>query len=77
MDRLPPSRTQRIDVDRPIGFHWVRRNLVGYEGDTVATALWAADVRVFGRSFEYHRPRGLYDLEGEGVESAPRDQWGA
>jgi len=66
VDRLPPSRTQRIDVDRPIGFHWVRRNLVGYEGDTVATALWAADVRVFGRSFEYHRPRGLYDLEGEG-----------
>ena len=35
------------------------------EGDTVATALYRAGVRVFSRSFKYHRPRGLYCLTGD------------
>ncbi len=66
MTRLPRSPTQRIKPDRKLAFRWVERRLEGHEGDTVASALWAAGVRVMGRSFEYHRPRGLYDLEGEG-----------
>lgn len=66
MSRLPPSSTERIDRSRPLGFRWCGRALEGFEGDTVASALWGAGVRTFGRSFEYHRPRGLYDLEGEG-----------
>ena len=37
-------------------------HLKGYEGDTVTTALWGADVRVLGRSFKYHRPRGVLSL---------------
>lgn len=32
----------------------------GYEGEPVATALYAAGVRVFSHSFEMHRPRGIY-----------------
>ncbi len=35
------------------------------EGDTIASALFRAGVRVFSRSFKYHRPRGLYCLTGE------------
>ncbi len=66
MSRLPPSSTERIDRSRPLGFRWCGRALEGFEGDTVASALWGAGVRTFGRSFEYHRPRGLHDLEGEG-----------
>ena len=66
MTRLPRSRTQRIDPDRKVAFRWVGRRLQGCEGDTVASALWGAGVRVVSRSFEYHRPRGIYDLEGEG-----------
>ena len=66
MSRLPPLSTERIDRSRPLGFRWCRRRLEGFEGDTVASALWAGGVRTFGRSFEYHRPRGPYDLEGEG-----------
>ena len=31
----------------------------------MATALYANGVRVFGRSLKYHRPRGLYSLDGE------------
>ena len=34
-------------------------------GDTVATAMFAHGVRIFGRSLKYHRPRGLYSLDGE------------
>ena len=66
MTRLPRSPTQRIDPDRKVAFQWVGRRLQGREGDTVASALWGAGVRVVSRSFEYHRPRGIYDLEGEG-----------
>ena len=66
MTRLPHSPTHRIDPDRKLAFRWAGRRFEGCEGDTVASALWAAGVRVTGRSFEYHRPRGLYDLEGGG-----------
>jgi sarcosine oxidase subunit alpha len=34
-------------------------------GDTLASALHRAGVRVFSRSFKYHRPRGLYCLSGD------------
>jgi hypothetical protein len=37
----------------------------GVAGDTVATALFANGVRIFARSLKYHRPRGLYSLDGE------------
>src|SRR5262245_35569530 len=35
------------------------------EGDTIASALYRHGVRVFSRSFKYHRPRGLYCLTGD------------
>jgi len=39
---------------------------IPYEpGDTVASALYRADVRTFSRSFKFHRPRGLYCLTGD------------
>jgi sarcosine oxidase subunit alpha len=34
-------------------------------GDTIASALFRAGVRIFSRSFKYHRPRGLYCLTGD------------
>ncbi len=52
MTRLPHSPTHRIDPDRKLAFRWVGRRFEGCEGDTVASALWAAGVRVMGRSFE-------------------------
>ena len=39
--------------------------MTGFEGDTVASALYANGVRIFGRSLKYHRPRGLYSIDGE------------
>ena len=49
----------RIDRGRPVGFGFDGRRLTGFAGDTLASALIANDVRVVGRSFKYHRPRGL------------------
>ncbi len=50
----------RIDRTRSLAFTWDGVPLSGFAGDTVASALLAAGVRVVGRSFKYHRPRGLF-----------------
>ena len=31
-----------------------------YEGDTIASALIRNNIKLIGRSFKYHRPRGIY-----------------
>ena len=49
----------RIDRDAPLGFSLDGKRLTGYRGDTLASALLATGVRVVGRSFKYHRPRGF------------------
>jgi sarcosine oxidase subunit alpha len=49
----------RIDRALPITFTFDGRRFTGFAGDTLASALLANGVRVFGRSFKYHRPRGL------------------
>ena len=54
-----------IDRSRTISFSFDGRPLQGFEGDTIASALLAGDVAVVGRSFKYHRPRGIW---GAGVE---------
>jgi sarcosine oxidase subunit alpha len=60
--RLPQQSGEWIDRGRPIGFSFEGRHYTGFEGDTVSTALWANGVRVIGRSFKYHRPRGIFSL---------------
>lgn len=54
-----------IDRSRPVSFSFDGRTVQGFEGDTIASALLANDVAVVGRSFKYHRPRGIW---GAGVE---------
>jgi heterotetrameric sarcosine oxidase alpha subunit len=47
-----------IDRTTPISFTFDGTSYSGFAGDTVASALLANDVRLMGRSFKYHRPRG-------------------
>jgi methylglutamate dehydrogenase subunit C len=49
-----------VDRDRPVTVHFDGRPHVGYAGDTLASLLLANGVRMLGRSFKYHRPRGLF-----------------
>ena len=57
--RLDPQPGEVIDRTSPVGFTWNRVPHRGFAGDTIASALAADGVRVFSRSFKYHRPRGL------------------
>ena len=50
---------RRIDRARPIGFRFDEHYVEGFEGDTLASALLANGHRTVGRSFKYHRPRGV------------------
>ncbi len=45
---------------RPVSFTFDGKRVAGYEGDTLAAALLASGHMVLGRSFKYHRPRGLF-----------------
>src|SRR3982750_224349 len=58
MMRLPSGG--RIDRARALPFTFDGRRYEGYAGDTLASALLANGVRLVGRSFKYHRPRGIF-----------------
>ncbi len=62
--RLAPQAYHWIDQQQPIQFKFEGRDYQGYQGDILSSALWAAGRRVLGRSFKYHRPRGVYSLAG-------------
>lgn len=55
--RLPSGGL--IDRNRPLSFSFDGKNYTGYAGDTLASALLANGVHLAGRSFKYHRPRGI------------------
>ncbi len=63
-----PFRTAthgRIDRSREIRFTFDRQTFVGHPGDTIASALLANGVHLMGRSFKYHRPRGVLGFGSE------------
>ncbi len=49
----------RIDRGTPLTFTFDGRRYAGFSGDTLASALLANGVHLMGRSFKYHRPRGV------------------
>jgi sarcosine oxidase subunit alpha len=61
--RLPAGGA--IDRARPLSFTFDGQSVSGFAGDTVASALLAANVRIVARSFKYHRPRGLWGFGSE------------
>ncbi len=56
---------QYIDVNRPLTFTFQGRPIPALAGQSIAAALYAAGVRIFSRSFKYHRPRGLLCVSGD------------
>ncbi len=49
----------RVDHGRPVHFTFNGTRYEGFQGDTLASALLANGVHLVGRSFKYHRPRGI------------------
>ncbi|NBT32194.1 MAG: FAD-dependent oxidoreductase, partial [Rhodobacteraceae bacterium] len=54
-----------LDPSRSVPFSFDGQRMQGLAGDTLASALLANDVRLVGRSFKYHRPRGILTAGSE------------
>ncbi len=54
-----------IDRNKPLSFTFDGVRYVGYQGDTLASALLANGVKLIARSFKYHRPRGIMSAGAE------------
>jgi len=66
-----------IDRTQPLRFSFDGRRFAGFAGDTLASALLAHGVQLLGRSFKYHRPRGILAAGAEepsALVSVRRDQ---
>ena len=59
------ERGGRIDRSAPLAFTFDGVRYEGCRGDTLASALLANGVRIAGRSFKYHRPRGIFAAGAE------------
>jgi sarcosine oxidase subunit alpha len=60
---------ERIDRTSTMEFTFEGRIVRGFQGDTISSALLAEGVRILGRSFKYHRPRGLLSAAGHDVNA--------
>src|SRR5271165_6099042 len=54
-----------IDRGKPVNFTFDGKSYQGYDGDTLASALLANGIKLVGRSFKYHRPRGILSAGSE------------
>ncbi|HEX9168516.1 MAG TPA: sarcosine oxidase subunit alpha family protein [Roseiarcus sp.] len=59
------DRLGSIDRSRPLAFTFDGAAYEGYAGDTLASALLANGVHLIGRSYKYHRPRGILSAGAE------------
>ncbi len=71
--RLPKQVGEWIKRDKEIHFTFEGQEYKGYEGDTITSALLAAGVKVLGRSFKYHRPRGVLSLANHDINALVTD----
>ena len=55
----------QVNADQPLKFKFDGKSFTGQQGDTLASALLANGVRLMGRSFKYHRPRGVLTAGSE------------
>lgn len=62
MNRLEGGQ---IDRSQTLHFTFDGQSFTGHPGDTLASALMANGVRLMGRSFKYHRPRGVLGAGSE------------
>ena len=63
MKRFPNNKN--IEKNKILNFYFDGKKYQGYEGDTLASALLANNIHLVGRSFKYHRPRGIVSAGSE------------
>ena len=65
--RLLKQPGEWISREKTIKFTFEGKEYTGFEGDTITSALLAAGVQVLGRSFKYHRPRGVLSFANHDI----------
>ena len=60
MSAINNNKYSRVTDSNKISFTFDGKKYFGFDGDTVASALLRNNVKIVGRSFKYHRPRGIY-----------------
>jgi sarcosine oxidase subunit alpha len=73
-ERLAPRGGEWIDRTRPLDFSFEGKKHTGFAGDTISSALWASGRRLLGRSFKYHRPRGVFGFADHDVNVMVQDR---
>lgn len=65
LNRLPAPMGSLINRNKKINFEFEDYRYIGFEGDTIASALIANDQWLMSRSFKYHRPRAPLTMAGQ------------
>ena len=65
MTNFRVGKTKFVDQTNRISFVFDGKKYFGYKGDTLASALIANGIHLVGRSFKYHRPRGIMSCGSE------------
>ncbi len=65
LNNLRTNKNNFIDQTTRISFQFNGQKLFGFKGDTLASALLANNIHLVGRSFKYHRPRGIMTCGSE------------
>ena len=64
-ESLRIKSSEYIDETTRISFKFNSKTYYGFKGDTLASALLANNIHLVGRSFKYHRPRGIMTAGSE------------
>ncbi len=64
-NRLSQPYGTLVNQEKTISFAFEGKTYQGFEGDSIASALWANDEKMISRSFKYHRPRGILSMTGQ------------
>ncbi|MBF6057992.1 glycine cleavage T C-terminal barrel domain-containing protein [Thiomicrorhabdus heinhorstiae] len=67
--RLSPQPLEWIDRKNPLTFTFEGKEVTGFAGDVASSALWSEGSKVLGRSFKYHRRRGLLSFANHDVNA--------
>ena len=60
MKNLKTTSNPFVNFNQKISFLFDGKKIFGFKGDTIASALLRNNINLVGRSFKYHRPRGIY-----------------
>ena len=65
--RIEKQTGEWLEREKQVSFTYEGKKFTAYEGDSITSALWASGEKVLGRSFKYHRARGVLSLANHDI----------